>query len=244
MLDSLIHADPARDLEPPPREHTRARLDALLAAPEKPRRRPVFAAAGLAAVAVLAAVVAATLPGGTSPAEAFANRLKDGGIVHMVLAHQRTHDASGDGVNPRQDELWFSLADGSWHLRSRLNGATIDMTFDGHAMTVRDSRTGKTTTDTPAQPAVLQSGPLGGPSVEPLADPNMRIAGETSLNGETVYDLVPKQAMPEGLELHWYVTKNGRPVRMVQSAGGSSLTTDVDSYEVLADTPANRALLR
>jgi hypothetical protein len=259
MLDTepLILADPARGLEPP-RERSRARLDALLAAeatPRRPRRRPVRVAAGLAALAALAAVAAASLPGSTNPAEAFANRLQGDGIVHMVLAHERTHDASGDGVNPRQDELWISLADGSWRLRIRLYGNTIDTTFDGRTVTVHDSRTGKTTTDTPSDPEALKGHPFGGPSVAPLSDPHFKIAGETSIDGETVYDLVPTQGLPDGLELHWYVSKDGKLRRMVQSApdvideptgarGPASLSTDVDTYEVLANTPANQELLR
>jgi hypothetical protein len=258
-LESLTLADPARDLEPP-RERTRARLDALLAvepkpAPRHPRRRPARVAAGLAALAALAAVVAASMPGSASPAEAFANRLQGDGIVHMVLGHERTHDASGDGVNPRQDELWISLADGSWRLRIRLFGNTIDTSFDGRTVTVYDSRTGKTTTDTPTDPEQLKGRPFDGPSVAPLADPHLQIAGETTIDGETVYDLTPVKALPDGLHLHWYVTKDGKLRRMVQSAddvidqasgkrGPASLTTDVDSYEVLANTPANQALLR
>ena len=246
MLDTepLILADPARSLEPP-RERSRARLDALLAAeatPRRPRRRPVRVAAGLAALAALAAVVAASLPGSTNPAEAFANRLQGDGIVHMVLAHERTHDASGDGVNPRQDELWQY-------------GNTVDTTFDGRTVTVHDSRTGKTTTDTPSDPEALKGHPFDGPSVAPLSDPHFEIAGEASIDGETVYDLVPTQGLPGGLELHWYVSKDGKLRRMVQSApdviddgtgarGPASLTTDVDTYEVLANTPANQELLR
>jgi hypothetical protein len=246
MLDSLVHADPARDLEPPPHERTRARVDALIAAgatPTRPRR-PILAVAGLAAVAAIASVVAVSLPGNTSPAEAFANRLQGDGIVHMVLAHERTHDASGDGVNPRQDELWISLADGSWRRSIHLYGNTIDTSFDGRTITNHDSRTGTTTTDTPTDPAALKGHPFGGPSVEPLSDPSFKIAGETTIAGETVYDLVPTQSRPGGLELHWYVTKDGKLRRMVQSAGDSSLTTDVEAYEVLANTPANQALLR
>jgi hypothetical protein len=256
MLDSLINADPARDLEPR-RERTRARLDALMAAEPQPRRprphrRPALAIAGLA---VLAAALAVALRPTTSPAEAFASRLQGDGIVHMVLAHERTHDASGDGVNPRQDELWISLADGSWRLRIHLFGNTIDTTFDGRTITNHDSRTGKTTTDTPADPAQLKGHPFGTVSVEPLTDPNLKIAGETTIDGETVYDLVPTRALPDGLHLHWYVTKDGRLRRVVQAAddvldqasgkrGPASLTTDVETYEVLANTPANAALLR
>jgi len=257
MLDSLINADPARGLEPP-RERTRERLDALLAAELQPRgprphrrRRPALAIAGLA---VAAAALAVALRPGTSPAEAFANRLRGDGIVHIVLAHERTHDAAGDGVNPRQDELWISLADGSWRVRIRLFGNTIDTSFDGRTITTQDSRTGKTTTDTPADPAQLEGHPFGSFSVTPLTDPAMKVAGETTLDGETVYDLVPQRAFPDGLELHWYVTKDGRPVRMVQSApdvidqaggkrGPASLTTDVETYEVLANTPKNQELV-
>ena len=73
--------------------------------------------------------------------------------------------------------------------------------------------------------------------------------------GDGVYDLTPVKALPDGLHLHWYVTKDGKLRRMVQSAddvidqasgkrGPASLTTDVDSYEVLANTPAHQELLR
>lgn len=265
MLDTepLILADPARGLEPP-RERTRARLDALLASETTPRRvrrrrRPALAV-GLAALAAAAAVIA--LSGhDPSPAEAFAARLQGDGIVHMVFAHERTHDASGDGVNPRQDELWVSLADGSWRLRSRINGWYGDMAFDGRTLTTYDSRTGKTTTHAVTDPSSLSGRPFPGAyasSVEPLRDidaGHLRIAGETTIDGETVYDLVPTQSPPEGIQFHWYVTKDGKLVRMVQSAGDvvdhaggtrgpAALTTDVESYEVLADTTANRELLR
>ena len=187
-----------------------------------------------------------------------AARLQGDGILHMVLAHERTHDASGDGVNPRQDEVWISLADGSWRVRIRLYGQYTDMSFDGRTITVRDSRTGKTTTYAPANPELLKGRPsagMPGASVEPLTDPQFKIAGETSIDGETLYDLVPTRALPDGLELHWYVTQDGKLRRMVQSApdvvddatgrrGPASLTTDVAAYEVLAGTSANRALLR
>jgi hypothetical protein len=272
MLDTLTHADPARHLEPPPPEHTRARLDALLAAeiasggaetapgrgiaarrrrPAARSRRPAVA---IAAVAVLAAALAVSLRPGANPAQAFASRLQGDGIVHMVFAHQRTHDASGDGVNPRQDEVWISLADGSWRLRIRLFGNTIDSSFDGRTVTTHESATGKTTSYTPADPALLKGRPLGGPSVEPLSDPDFKNAGETTIDGETVYDLMPVRAQPGGVELHWYVTKDGKLRRIVQQAddliveggkrGPASLTTDVETYEVLADTPASEALLR
>jgi hypothetical protein len=257
MLDSLTHADPARDLEPPPRDRTRARLDALLAAepvapPRRPRRRPALAIAG---VALLAAALAVALRPGPNAAEAFANRLQGDGIVHMVLAHERTHDAGGDGINPRQDELWVSLADGRWHVRMRLYGSAIDMSFDGRTITTHDSRTGKTTTDTPDDPAQLKGRPFGSFSVAPLTDPHLKVAGETTIDGETVYDLVPTRAIPEGIGLHWYVTKDGKLRRMAQTAddvidadsgkrGPASLTTDVETYEVLANTPANQDLLR
>jgi hypothetical protein len=266
----LREADPARDLQPEPeiRDRTRARLDALIAAdaappPRRARRPRALIAAGLATflIASAGAVVAAGLPGDGGPAQAFADRLQGDGIVHMVLAHERTHDASGDGVNPRQDELWVSLADGSWRVRIRLYGNYIDYTFDGRTTTVYDSRTGRTTTDTPKDPSLLVGRPFAGsmsPSAQPLNDVaagDLRVAGETTIDGEPVYDLVPAKGVPAGIEIHWYVTRDGELKRMMTSAadtvdpasgsvGPSSLTTDVESYDVLAPTPANAALLR
>ena len=266
----LRDADPARDLQPEPevRDRTRARLDALIAAdaappPRRARRPRALIAAGLATflIATAGAVVAAGLPGDGGPAQAFADRLQGDGIVHMVLGHERTHDASGDGVNPRQDELWVSLADGSWRVRIRLYGNYIDYTFDGRTTTVYDSRTGRTTTDTPKDPSALVGRPFTGslsPSAQPLDDVaagDLRVAGETTIGGEPVYDLVPTKGVPAGIEMHWYVTRDGELKRMMTSAadtvdpatgtvGPSSLTTDVESYDVLAPTPANAALLR
>ena len=207
----LRDADPARDLQPEPevRDRTRARLDALIAAdaappPRRARRPRVLIAAGLATflIATAGAVVAAGLPGDGGPAQAFADRLQGDGIVHMVLGHERTHDASGDGVNPRQDELWVSLADGSWRVRIRLYGNYIDYTFDGRTTTVYDSRTGRTTTDTPKDPSPLVGRPFTGPmspSAQPLDDVaagDLRVAGETTIDGEPVYDLVPTKGVP------------------------------------------------
>ena len=268
-LDPLIAADPAADLEPTPeiRAASRARLDALLAAePAPPRRsrgrRRTLVAGGMAALAAAAAVVALSLAGNApSPAQAFAARLQGDGIVHMVLAHERTHDVSGDGVNPRQDELWMSLADGTWRVRIRLYGFFTDMAFDGRTVTTYSSRTGRTTTDTPSDPAALAGHPFAGsmsPGVLPLADAEagrLKVAGEATIDGETVYDLVPTRVLPQGFEMHWYVSKDGRLRRMVQAQadtideargtrGPSSLTTDVETYEVLTDTGANQALLR
>jgi hypothetical protein len=262
-LDSLIAADPARRLEPSPEvaAHTRARLDALLAAePTVTRRRPrVLAVATLAAVGALVAIVAASLPSeGVSPAQAFASRLQGDGIVHIRFAHEKTHDVSGDGTNPRQDELWMSLADGTWRLRIRLYGQFIDEAFDGRTITTYSSRTGKTTTDTPSDPSRVAGHPFPGPmspGVLPLDDDNLTVAGETTIDGETVYDLVPTRALPEGTEMHWYVTKDGELRRMMTAnadtiddatgaRGPSSLTTDVETYDVLAPTDANLDLLR
>ena len=61
--------------------------------------------------------------------------------------------------------------------------------------------------------------------------------------------------MPAGLEMHWYVSKDGRLRRLVQSAadtidestgtrGPSSLTTDVETYDVLRPTTSNEELLQ
>jgi hypothetical protein len=83
----------------------------------------------------------------------------------------------------------------------------------------------------------------------------LEVAGETTIDGETVYDLVPTRTLPEGFEMHWYVSKDGRLRRMMQAdadtideargtRGPSSLTTDVESYDVLAPTEANHELLR
>jgi hypothetical protein len=269
-LDPFIAADPAAGREPTAetRDAVRARLDALLASEPaartrpSPRRRRAFALGGLAALTSVVAIAALSLTGdATSPAQAFAARLQGDGVVHMVLAHERTHDVSGDGVNPRQDELWMSLADGTWRVRTRLYGFVSDMAFDGRSITNYSSRTGKTTTDTPTDPSSLAGHPFPGPNspgVLPLGDvesARLKVAGETTINGETVYDLVPTRALPQGFELHWYVSKDGQLRRMVQSAadtideargtrGPSSLTTDVESYDVLAPTDANRALLR
>jgi hypothetical protein len=155
----------------------------------------------------------------------------------------------------------MSLADGSWRVRIRLYGFYIDYAFDGRTITTYSSRTGKTTTDTPSDPASVAGHPFPGPispGVLPLDDVQanrLKVAGETTINGETVYDLVPTQALPEGLELHWYVSKDGQLRRTVQSnadtidqakgtRGPSSLTTDVETYEVLTDSEANQALLR
>lgn len=271
-LDSLIAADPARRLEPSPelRESTRVQLDALIAAepalrstrPPRRRRPRALAAAGLAAIAAVAAVAAGSLAGGAaSPAQAFATRLQGDGIVHMVLGHERTHDASGDGTNPRQDELWMSLADGSWRVRTRLYGFVYEQAFDGRTIKTYSSRTGKTTEDPVSDPAQAAGHPFPGPmspGVEPLRDVEanrLKVAGETTINGETVYDLVPTRTLPQGFEMHWYVSKDGQLRRMSQSEadtideargtrGPSSLTTDVESYDVLAPTDANQALLR
>jgi hypothetical protein len=269
-LDPFIAADPAADRVPSVELQAagRARLDALLASepatvnrarPPRKHRRTL----AIGGVAVVAAVVAAVSFTGnaTSPAQAFAARLQGDGVVHMVLGHERTHDVSGDGVNPRQDELWMSLADGSWRVRTRLYGFVYDQAFDGRTITSYSSRTGKTTTDTPSDPSSLAGHPFPGPmspGVLPLGDVEsnrLRVAGETTIHGETVYDLVPTRALPRGFELHWYVSKDGQLRRMVQSAsdtideargtrGPSSLTTDVESYDVLAPTDASRALLR
>jgi hypothetical protein len=264
-LESLIAADPARRLEPSP-DVTRARLDALLAAEPapRPRRRPrrALAAGGLVATAAVAAVLVTSLSGETtSPAQAFASTLQGDGIVHIVFAHERTHDASGDGVNPRQDELWMSLADGTWRLRIRLFGNYIDEVFDGRTITTYSSRTGKTTTDTPSDPSQVAGHPFPGasaPGVLPLGDVDadrLKVAGETTIDGETVYDLVPTRTLPNGTEVHWYVSKDGELRRMVSAnddtvdeatgtRGPSSLTTDVETYDVLAPTAANQELLR
>jgi hypothetical protein len=265
-LDALVAADPARRLEPSAevRQHSRAQLDALLAAQpsRRPARRPRALAAGLAAIAAVVAVAAGSLGGDTaSPAQAFANRLQGDGIVHMVLAPERVHEASGDHTNPRRDELWMSLADGRWRVRTRLYGFVYDMAFDGRTITTYSSRTGKTTEDTPSDPSQLAGHPFPGPlrpGVQPLRDVEsnrLKVAGEATIDGETVYDLIPTRALPEGLEMHWYVSKDGRLRRMVQSAsdtvdessgsrGPTSLTTDVETYDVLAPTEANQDLLR
>ncbi len=265
----LRDADPARNLEPLPevRDRTRARLDALIAADAAPPRRRArhpraLLATGLATfLVVTAAAVVASLPGDGGPAQAFASRLQGDGIVHMVFAHERTRDASGEGVNPRQDELWVSLADGSWRVRIRLYGNYLDYAFDGRATTIFDSRTGRSTTDTPTDPSLLVGRPFVGslsPSAQPLNDlaaGDLRVAGETTIDGEPVYDLVPAKGVPAGIEMHWYVTRDGELKRMMTAAadtvdpatgtvGPSSLTTDVESYDVLAPTPANAALLR
>jgi hypothetical protein len=179
----------------------------------------------------------------------------------MVLAHERVHEASGDHVNPRQDELWMSLADGTWRVRIRLYGNFIDMAFDGRTITTYSSRTGETTTDTPRDPSDVAGHPFPGAQalgVLPLHDveaDRLKLAGETTINGETVYDLVLTGALPEGLELHWYVSKDGELRRMMQANADTvdestgvhsppSLTTDVESYDTLAPTEANQALLR
>jgi hypothetical protein len=269
-LDALVAADPAHRLDPSPEvaEHSRARLDALLAAEPSRRpaarasRRPRALAAGVAAIAAVVTVAAGSFGGDTaSPAQAFAGRLQGGGIVHMVLAPERVHEASGDHTNPRQDELWMSLADGTWRVRTRLFGFVYDMAFDGRTITSYSSRTGKTTKDTPSDPSQLAGHPFPGPlspGVEPLRDvesDRLKVAGEATIDGETVYDLVPTRALPEGFEMHWYVSKDGRLRRMVQAdadtvdeadgtRGPTSLTTDVESYDVLAPTEANQGLLR
>jgi hypothetical protein len=257
----LIAADPARDRDPSAsdRARSRARLDALLAADTAPSRasrsraRPLAAGAFVvAAVAAVAAVVIGVgASGGMSPAEAFAARLEGDGIAHIVFARQRTHEPGHDGVNPVQDELWISLADGSWRLRSRLHGHYLDQRFDGRRLTSYSSRTGKTRTDTPADPSRLVGRPLVGvlsPSIQPLRDVDagrLKVAGTTTIDGERVYDLVPTAGvLPEGLEMHWYVTEDGELRRMSTGDGSSSLTTDVETYEVLEPTAANRALLR
>lgn len=155
----------------------------------------------------------------------------------------------------------MSLADGTWRVRTRLYGCVYHMAFDGRTITSYSSRTGKTTTDTPSDPSSLAGHPFPGPmspGVLPLRDvesDRLKAPGETTIDGETVYDLVPTRALPQGFELHWYVSKDGRLRRMVQSAsdtidesrgtrGPSSLTTDVESYDVLVPTEANWDLLR
>jgi hypothetical protein len=249
--DPLIAADPARAEEPTQatRERSRARLDALLdSAPKRRSRRPlaVVAAAGLAAFAAALAVLVGSPS--SDPAQAFSARLQGGGIVHMVLAPERVHEASGDGTNPRQDEVWVSLDDGDWRMRSRIYGHYIDTSFDGLDITVYDSRTGRTATDTPTSPEQLAGRPFIGPmnpSIQPLRDAQMKVTGTTTIDGETVYDLTPADGPPAGLEVHWYVSEDGRLRRMVEAADdGSSLTTDVESYDVLEPTDANEALLR
>jgi hypothetical protein len=267
-LEPLIAADPARQLDPTPqiRARTRARLDALLAA-EPVRRRTrrrtrAVAAAGLATFAAVAAIVAGSLSGSaTSPAQAFAARLQGDGILHMLLAAERIHDASGNRTSPRRDELWLSLADGTWRVRSRLNGYLYDTAFDGRSITTYSSRTGKTIEETPTNPSLLVGHPLTGPlspAIEPLRDVEagrLKVAGEATIDGETVYDLTPTQDAPQELQLHWYVSKDGRLRRMVQSAadtidesrgtrGPTSVSIDVSSYDVLVRNQANQNLLR
>jgi hypothetical protein len=246
----LIAADPAREQEPR-RDRTRARLDALLAADPAPprrrsRRRPLaIAATGLAAFAAATAVIVSSPT--SDPAQAFAAQLQGDGIVHMVFEHEKVHEPSGDTTNPRQDEVWVSLADGDWRMRIRLYGNYIDMSFDGRAITVYSSRTGETTTDAVTSPELVAGRPFPGPmapSIKPLNDAHLTVAGKTTIDGETVYDLTPRD-VPEGLQIHWYVNEDGQLRRMVQAADdGSSLTTDVASYEVLEPTEANEALLR
>ncbi len=255
--ERLIAADPARDRYPSAsdRARSRARLDALLAADTAPTRASRSRARPLGAGALLVAAIAAVVigvggNGGMSPAEAFAAQLDGDGIVHIVFAHERTHEPGHDGVNPRQEELWISLADGTWRVRGRLYGHYSDQSFDGRRLTFYDSRTGETGIDTPADPAPLVGRPMAGPlspSIQPLHDVDagrLRVAGTTTINGEQVYDLVPTAGVPDGFEMHWYVTEDGELRRMSSGDGESSLTTDVETYEVLEPTEANRALLR
>jgi hypothetical protein len=180
--------------------------------------------------------------------------------VHIVFAHERVQEASGVHANPRQDELWMSLADGTWRVRTRLYGNTLDMAFDGRTITTYSSRTGETTTDTPKDPADVAGHPFPGaqsPGVLPLDDvraDRLKVAGATTIGGETVYDLVPTRTLPEGLEMHWYVSKDGQLRRMMTASADTidesgihtptSLTTDVESYDVLAPTEGNQDLLR
>jgi RNA polymerase sigma-70 factor (ECF subfamily) len=257
VTDAMAAADPARDLDPEPGEAlVRARIDAIVAEasmPEgRPRRRARALRAAAATVTVAALLTAAGLAlrdddrGSThlpGTAAAFARQFeRPHGILHFAIA--------GGGT-----EGWVALDGSGYRQRFRApDGRFRDDTMDARGDQQRRTTTGKLLTFAAEHPMSpderLGNLDIGTFIQHLITGQQLEDAGVAEVDGRPVRRLVLRQG--DSWRADYYVTPDGH--RLVRASlwarnphfpddPGDTLTTDFSSFEVLPDTPANRALI-
>jgi hypothetical protein len=270
--DALAAADPARGLEPAlDDELRRARVEAILAeppeAPEtapRPRRRPVrrlaLAAGAAAVIATIGGLVLSSdedstrLPG---TAAAFAEQIqRHEGIVHYVTgAGSFDGKYELDGSSPT--EAWVALDGSGWRQRfHEPGGAYRDDTMNERGDQLRyTSKTGRLRSFPAERPlnleerlGALNAGHFVG---ELIAGGQLRDDGEATVDGQPARRLVldgPNRTRYE----YFVATDRVRLLRISAvnynpahpDAPPARLEIDMRSFEILPDTPANRALIQ
>jgi hypothetical protein len=268
LHERIAAADPAADAPGPDAEERRRRIEAIVAQPLEPprrsRRRPL-----LVATAALAAALAATLtlaprdderalPGAV---QAFAAKVASGkGILHYASRHVVIRE--GRVGRPRSgEEAWIALDRDRWRVRfENLRDRDGRVAFSELAMG-RDSVSRYDSLSNRVERVSIPRDRRRGSGVVTLSSvalatavadlqqsvrrKHLRVTGETTIDGKPAY-VVVATGMPTFRKPRLYVAREGGallrcefPVR-----GNAALRYDIRTWEILADTPANRALTR
>lgn len=265
--DDLTMADPARDLEPVlGDELRRARIEAIVAeapepdrAPARARRRPVLriaAVAATAAVALTAATLVVRSDDSPGTAAAFAAPFQQReGIVHYVEGATRIDGFETDGSDPI--EAWVALDGSGWRQRRpQGDGQYLEDTMDARGDQLRfASKTGRLRSFPAERPLPLEQrlGALnaGNYLSDLITGGELRDAGEATVDGQAVRRLVLDG--PNQTRYDYLVTKDGERLLRIEAvnynpyhpeAPPSRMERNIATFEILPDTPENRALVR